>query len=253
MTITSCPVFVHFWGECLLYKADTRHKRPKLCPCFCLLQAKHTTPLQPVLVHHMSWPHNHVSAGLTHVCLSLSYWCDHNWTQYSRGSLKSDELRGIFTTLAKAAQSVICLQHNTNIHLSVHQDPPGHFPGCCSPTLLNFSMFQSVHSSSLLMSLWMATMPSSIPIPPPKGGVIQELDDGASCLNAQLAAECQNSFSPSINSKKDFFQTASRLKFQTIDCYSLSPTVQPIFHPPCNPLIQTIPPCLDTRILHENA
>lgn len=36
----------------------------------------------------------------------------------------------------------------------------------------------------------MAALPSSILIPPPKGGVVQELADGAFCLIAQLAEEC---------------------------------------------------------------
>lgn len=85
-----------------------------------LLQAKHTNPLQPLLVHHMSWPCNHASAGLTHMFLSfpLSYWCDQNWTHCSRKSLKSDELRGIITTLANAAH-VVSLHHHYSITLTL--------------------------------------------------------------------------------------------------------------------------------------
>lgn len=42
------------------------------------------------------------------------------------------------------------------------------------------------------------------------------------------------------------------LKLQTIDCYSLNLMMKLFFHLPCSPFIQTIPPHLDTRILHEN-
>lgn len=141
--------------------------------------------------------------SLMFISLSLSFsnWCDQNWTHYSRDSLKSDELRGIITTLAKAAQYVVSLHHHYSVTLT--------FSLLSTRTRRPFSGLLLLHPhicfcwasacSSLLTPpvCWgpceRPACPLAYQIPSPKGGVIQELADGvadgAFCLTAQLADE----------------------------------------------------------------
>lgn len=56
MTTASCPLFIHFWGECLFHKAPLGSKGLQLHPCFSLLSC--WTSLQLLLVHHILWTHN---------------------------------------------------------------------------------------------------------------------------------------------------------------------------------------------------
>lgn len=159
-----------------------------------LLQAKHTNPLQPLLVHDMSWLRDHASAGLTHASLSLSYWGDQNWTHYSRDGLKSDELRWIITTLAKAAQYVVSLHHHYSITLT--------FSLLSTRTRRPFSRMLLLH---LHICLCWTSACSSLLTPPVCWGPcewqpcppayrcllprVQELADDALCITAQLADE----------------------------------------------------------------
>lgn len=222
---------------CLIYKAHVVIERLHLSPCFCLLFRLNTwIPLQPLLAHHISRPCSlRVLDSLVFVSLSLSYWCDHNQTDYSR-DIPKQQTDGNSHHSPHGSSTVNLHPHSSTTSCSFPTRTRRPFSGMlllhppARSSLLNSSIFHSAHAPSLLSSLWVPALPSGTPIPPPKGAVIQELADGA------FRSTCWSvltQFHPSSNSRKDSLWPATDLKLQTIDCLSL--TVQSILHHSSNP------------------
>lgn len=225
---------------CLIYKAHLVIERLHLSPCFCLLFRLNTwIPLQPVLAHHISRPCSLlVLDSLVFVSLSLSYWCDHNQTDYSR-DIPKQQTDGNNHHSPHSSSTVNLHPHSSTRPCSFPTRTRRPFSGMlllhppARSSLLNSSIFHSAHAPSLPSSLWVPALPSGTLIPPPKGAVTQELADGAFCSTCWSVL---TQFHPSSNSRKDSLWTATDLKLQTI--YWL---LKPYGAINSSPFIQSIP------------
>lgn len=99
----------------------------------------------------------------------------------------------------------------------------------------------SAHFSGLLMSLWIAALPSSILNGSPNLVLSTDLLRAHSDLSPMLLMKTLNSTGPGIDPWGTSLVTNwSSAEICTTDHNSLSPAVQPIFHTPYHPVIHSL-------------